>query len=363
LLHVFLEKKADVEALTNISNKLGESPLHWSAKNQHDIVSKMLLEHKANINAKTTPKKDAEPKSKEAKGESVLEWVIESCEKLAIHWAARNGKSLGKSQNVEVAKLLLEPPKELITEEEKRKLISDDMLPTTVNHTDDLGATPLHWAASNGDIEMMNWLIEKKGDMNLYDDEGKYPVHWAAAYGTVEATQLLLDRNNKFGASKPAQDNDGATPIYWACREDQQEICSLLLKEGAVPKAIDVFGWNALHWAVKKSNAVTAREIIKVVDDKMKNLKDKDQGWTPLHWAARGGDRESVIALMDGGVDHTSKAAKDKQGRYAVHWAAEQDMVPEGTSRPNKIFSWPTDEEKAKKNQTKGALVREPALG
>ena len=32
-----------------------------------------------------------------------------------------------------------------------------------------------------------------------------------------------------------SQDAIGATPIYWAAREDQEEICNLLLERKAVP--------------------------------------------------------------------------------------------------------------------------------
>ena len=154
---------------------------------------------------------------------------------------------------------------------------------------------------------------------------------------------------------------NGATPMYWAAMEDRESICALLVERGATLKTTDGRGWNALHWSVHHKTTNTARLLVGRVQDK--DAQDKELHWTALHMAAKGGDRETVIALMDGGVDHTSKAAKDKQGRYAVHWAAEQDMVPEGTSRPNKIFSWPTEEEKAKGIKPKELWSESPPWG
>merc|ERR1740138_54328 len=46
---------------------------------------------------------------------------------------------------------------------------------------------------------------------------------------------------------------------------------------------------------------------------------------------------------MDGGAN---PKILDKEKKYPVHHAAEQDRVPEGTSRPNKIYTWSPEEKK-----------------
>ena len=38
-----------------------------------------------------------------------------------------------------------------------------------INSKDNNGATPLHWAASNGNIKMINYLTERKANADLVD--------------------------------------------------------------------------------------------------------------------------------------------------------------------------------------------------
>jgi ankyrin repeat protein len=61
-----------------------------------------------------------------------------------------------------------------------------------VHPTDDMGRTPLHWAAQNGDIECINRLIESGSLVNAKDRFGDTPLKIAAFMGHDKSVLMAL---------------------------------------------------------------------------------------------------------------------------------------------------------------------------
>ena len=71
---------------------------------------------------------------------------------------------------------------------------------------------PLHYAAENGQKDMVQRLIANEYDVNTRDKDGLTPLHEAAKKGDKEIAELLLMK----GADVNAKNKNGSTPLYWA---------------------------------------------------------------------------------------------------------------------------------------------------
>ena len=74
------------------------------------------------------------------------------------------------------------------------------------------GQTPLHYAATSGNIKVAQILIENGADPNAANVEGRTPIFNAAEEGRREVAQLLIEN----GADLDVRGEDGYTPLDWA---------------------------------------------------------------------------------------------------------------------------------------------------
>ena len=68
--------------------------------------------------------------------------------------------------------------------------------------------TSLHYACENGRLPIVEYLISKGANINVKDINGSTPLHYAAYFGATEIVEFLLAK----GANKNVLDNKGKTP-------------------------------------------------------------------------------------------------------------------------------------------------------
>ena len=110
---------------------------------------------------------------------------------------------------------------------------------------DDQSRTGLHYAAMNGNLQILAILIKAKAKLNIADKLGDTPLHLAAEQGQTEAAELLLD----VGAEVDPQNKDGMTPLMIAASRGNLELVRALLAKGASVTKTDYTGRDALGWA------------------------------------------------------------------------------------------------------------------
>jgi ankyrin repeat protein len=86
------------------------------------------------------------------------------------------------------------------------------------------GWTPLHYAATNGHLEIMNVLLENHAYIDAASPNGTTPLMMAAQYGTPSAVKLLLEA----GADPLLKNVQNLTAIDFAQRASQQESAEII---------------------------------------------------------------------------------------------------------------------------------------
>ena len=91
-------------------------------------------------------------------------------------------------------------------------------------HVNKTGWTALHYAATNGHLTLIRFLLEQNAYIDAEAPSGTTPLMMAAHYGTPEAVKLLLDE----GADPMLKNLQGLTAIDFANRANRKESAELI---------------------------------------------------------------------------------------------------------------------------------------
>ena len=113
---------------------------------------------------------------------------------------------------------------------------------TDVNAINSKGESPLMLAALRGQEDVAQRLIKKGADVNK---TGWTPLHYAASGGNVPLLKLLIENHAYIDAESP----NGTTPLMMAAMYGTGAAVELLLQEGADPRLTNQQGLTALQFA------------------------------------------------------------------------------------------------------------------
>jgi ankyrin repeat protein len=178
------------------------------------------------------------------------------------------------------------------------------------------GTTALHWAAHQGDRELVRLLLGHGADANAVNDYGVTPLAAAAVEADYDIVASLVEA----GAVVDAPNAEGQTALMVVARTGQTDTARLLLERGADVNALEQWGGqSALMWAAAQRQPAMIRLLTEHGADVDARGRAHDWqrrvtaeprikimqigGFTPLLYAAREGCSACIEALVDGGAD------------------------------------------------------------
>uniref|UniRef100_A0ACD5XX86 Uncharacterized protein n=1 Tax=Avena sativa TaxID=4498 RepID=A0ACD5XX86_AVESA len=153
-------------------------------------------------------------------------------------------------------------------------------------------STPLHFAASSGDHEVISLLLAADHSAAYQADiDGSFPIHVAASADEVKAVSVLLDDGREDCAK--LRDGRGRTFLHVAVVEDGQSVVTYTCKLQS-----QTFAWLCAPIGAKTGwfpslSKKTSRKLASSV----MNMQDKD-GNTALHLAVETGNLWIFTPLM-----------------------------------------------------------------
>lgn len=138
-------------------------------------------------------------------------------------------------------------------------LIASD--PTMLEIRDEIGASPLYYAAWEGHLDIVERLIAMGAEVTVATTDGLTGLHWAALEGHLEVCRALLDNGADVNARTIVQGN---TPLLEVWNGGgHPEVAQLLIERGADVDAVEKWnGMSILHYAANKGLPTLVRTLI-----------------------------------------------------------------------------------------------------
>lgn len=209
-----------------------------------------------------------------------------------------------------------------------------------VNSKNKSGVYPLHWAAANGNMELVKVLLAKKAYINATDGYREEPViMWAAKKGQLEIVKLLVEK----GASANISDRYKETPLMDAARYGHNEMLKLLLNNRANINDITADGVSALMFACQNGHVEIVKTLLEFRAD-INKIHFKTSK-TALGYAKERNNKDIIAmisrqAKVEGDLVKRPPRAEDKEfvttppdeATLRKAWAGREDHLPSGLS-------------------------------
>lgn len=183
----------------------------------------------------------------------------------------------------------------------------------------DKDESALMLAALKGYFPLVKKLVENDADVNK---PGWTPLHYAASTGQVQVIEFLLEQSAYIDAESP----NGTTPLMMAAMYGSPEAVKVLIQAGADLNIKNQLGMTALDFAVRGQRQ-NAKELIEVGLQRQRARAEKlKEAATPTH-ASEPATSAAVTqpASVPAGVQTTPPTAP-----------AQADSAPKVPSKPFK---------------------------
>ncbi|XP_053708426.1 caskin-1 isoform X8 [Synchiropus splendidus] len=173
-----------------------------------------------------------------------------------------------------------------------------------VNFQDTDGFSPLHHASLNGNLELINLLLESQAAVDIRDQKGMRPLHYAAWQGKAEPMKMLL----KSGSSVNGQSDEGQIPLHLAAQHGHYDVSEMLLQHQSNPCIVDNNGKTPLDLACEFGRVGVVQLLLSsnmcaaLLEPKKGDTTDPN-GTSPLHLAAKNGHIDIIRLLIQAGID------------------------------------------------------------
>lgn len=191
----------------------------------------------------------------------------------------------------------------------------------SINVRDDFARTPLHWAATDGNLQIIHILIGAGAPLDARDRDYATPLFYAIDAENPDIVVALLDQPEPY---VNVRDISRRTPLHDAAHQDNLNIVQELILHGADVNAADEYGATPLHDAAEAGRLAMVEELLKA--SARVNALD-GHGRSPLVLSAQNGQIEIVRALLKEGADANLPDERNSYPLLAAAFYPKRDVA------------------------------------
>ncbi|CAB0044840.1 unnamed protein product [Trichogramma brassicae] len=191
------------------------------------------------------------------------------------------------------------------------------------------GDSPLHFALQKRNNAVVELLLRAGSDPNLTNKKGSTALHLIIkidADGSLTKEFLEICSYRRQPVEIDAWDNLGHTPLSLALRNYKKKAVETLLRNGADPNSVNVYGETPLYIM---TNGWYEDDVVRLffdISDALNrpvqiNTRD-NKGNTPLHFAVSNNRPEVTKFLLEYGADPN---ASNQEGSTPLHLNCKKD--------------------------------------
>ena len=235
----------------NFQDSHGDTPMHIACKSNHvNIVQYLIDKYKCSININNSNGENPFQMGINCNSNDVIKFLIErghlteKNKKLALFYGCEKGflnyvQKLIENESVSVnikEHNSKATPLHIASKFGQIQIVEYliEKAKADPSSTDYIKETPLHYACEEGHQSIVEYLIEKaKVDISTQDESGYHltPIFYAVQNGHLSIVKYFIE--NKLIDINNYTNSDGDTLLHWASRYGHEEIIQYLLQNGA----------------------------------------------------------------------------------------------------------------------------------
>ncbi|XP_039614690.1 ankyrin repeat domain-containing protein 55 isoform X2 [Polypterus senegalus] len=209
------------------------------------------------------------------------------------------------------------------------------------NIPDKNGRLPLHAATAEPDVRLISVLLQQSTlcEINHQDNEGMTPLHWAAFHNRPPHVLALLQK----GADPTLVDKDFKTALHWAVQSGNRYMCSLILDHQLGSSVInydDENGKTCMHIAAAAGYSDIIYELARIPETNLQALDVDDRTETTKQVASKNYSQSQKKEGRFSVLNQIFSCKKKKADQKTVHKDKTRDKhLQEETSEVDDIIT------------------------
>ena len=271
----FIDKSLELEKINNFNNKKSNSnkniiQLRNKYIEKEDNINdkeKLIINHHLKSSTLGTNNKSSTTNPNSSNLSSTIEMLN----------TYQNTNFSNKKENSTCSEIEKNNKKLLLLakngDREKFLELFDNQLPKNqidINFKDENGCTALHYSCDEGNLRIVEILLNSNCNLNIKNNKKETPLHLASKRGYFDICRLLIEK----GAQLNIYNDEKNSPLHYVCMNNYIELFQLFLNKHPEADKKNIYGKTPLDLTTNQKIKELLQNYLNQRENKFKNISN-----------------------------------------------------------------------------------------